>query len=183
MTELRTSRLLLRQWRDSDLEPFAAMGADPEVMRFFPRTLTREESDDLAARSHAHIEQHGFGPWALEVVDGPPFIGFVGLAVPGFKAYKSPGVNVSWRLARPHWGRGSASEAARAALQFGFYTLRLEEVRAWAALANEASLRLLTRLGMSRDPALDFDHPTHPPGHLGRQHGLFSLPRSGFSGF
>ena len=127
MTDLRTARLVLRQWREADLEPFAALNADPEVMRHFPARLTRAGSDALAEGARAMIAKRGWGLWAVEVVEGAPFIGFVGLAEPHFEAHFTPAVEVGWRLARDHWGKGYATEGARAAVGFGFAELGLEE--------------------------------------------------------
>ena len=107
---VRTERLLLRRWRPSDLAPFAALNADPRVMRYFPSTLSRAESDAFAERIEAHFAEHGFGLWAVEILDGAPFIGFVGLSVPRFEAPFTPCVEVGWRLAAEYWGRGYAPE-------------------------------------------------------------------------
>ncbi|HZD88425.1 MAG TPA: GNAT family N-acetyltransferase [Gaiellaceae bacterium] len=175
MAELRTERLLLRQWRDSDLEPFAALNADPETMRFFPAPLAREESDAIAERARRHLEEEGWGLWAVEVAGGPPFAGFVGLARPSFEAHFTPAVEVGWRLAREHWGNGYATEAGRAALAFAFVELGLAEVVSFTSKLNAPSWRVMERLGMARDPEDDFDHPRLPPGHPLRPHVLYRL--------
>ncbi len=159
MSELRTERLLLRQWRDSDREPFAELNGDPETMRYFPAPLTREESDALVDRASAHIAEHGWGWWAVEVVGGAPFVGFVGLSVPRFAPDL---VEVGWRLHRDHWGHGYATEAARESLRFGFEDLRLEEIVSFTTVANTPSRRVMERIGMTHDPARDFDHPALP---------------------
>jgi RimJ/RimL family protein N-acetyltransferase len=177
MTELLTARLVLRQWRDADLQPWAALNADPEVMRYFPAPLTREESDALAERSRTAISERGWGLWALEVVDGASFIGFVGLAEPRFDAHFTPAVEVGWRLARDHWGQGYATEAARAAIEFGFGELELTEIVSFTSVVNERSRRVMERLGMTRDPAGDFEHPVVADGLL-RPHVLYRLPRN-----
>src|SRR5438128_1467437 len=117
--ELRTERLLLRRWRDGDREPFAAMNADPAVMEHFPGTLTREQSDATIGRFDREFDERGYGLWAVEAPDAP-FAGFVGLHLAAFDATFTPAVEIGWRLAREHWGRGYATEAARAALAFGF---------------------------------------------------------------
>jgi RimJ/RimL family protein N-acetyltransferase len=175
--ELRTDRLVLRQWRESDLGPFAAVNGDPEAMRYFANTMTREQSDDLAQAVSAHIERRGWGFWAVEVVDGPSFVGCVGLSEPNFEAHFMPAVEVGWRLAREHWGNGYATEAARAAIDFGFGTLGLDEIVAMIAPANAPSRRVAERLGMTHDPADDFDHPLVPDGPL-RRHVLYRLART-----
>jgi RimJ/RimL family protein N-acetyltransferase len=178
MAELRTPRLVLRQWREADLEPFAALNADPEAMRYFPAPLTRAESDALAARARAAIEERGYGWWAVEVVGAAPFIGFIGLAEPSFEAHFTPAVEVGWRLAREHWGKGYATEGARAALAFGFDELALDEIVSFTSVLNEPSWRVMERLGMTHDPAGDFDHPRLPPGHPLRPHVLYRLRRA-----
>jgi RimJ/RimL family protein N-acetyltransferase len=118
--EIRTARVLLRRWRPDDGDPFAAMNADPVVMEHFPAPLSREESDAFAGRIDEHFDRHGFGLWALEVPGVTPFAGFVGLSVPAFAAHFTPCVEIGWRLAAAHWGKGYAVEAARAVLAFGF---------------------------------------------------------------
>ena len=176
MAELVTERLLLRRWRPEDLEPFAACSADPEVMRYFPSTHSREQSDALAREFANGVEQRGWGFWAVEVRDGAPFIGFVGLMQPTFEAHFTPAVEVGWRLGREHWGHGYATEAARASVDFGFEELDLDEIVAVTVPANARSRRVMERLGMTRDPADDFDHPRVPPGPL-KRHVLYRLPR------
>jgi RimJ/RimL family protein N-acetyltransferase len=176
-TPLVTARLLLRGWRPADLEPFAALNADPAVMRFYPSTLARPESDDLAKRIMDEFERRGFGFWAVEIPGHTPFAGFVGLSVPSFEAAFTPCVEAGWRLARQHWGRGYATEAARAALGYAFDVLRLDEVVAFAVPANVASLRVMDRIGMQRDRRGDFEHPRLPAGHPLRAHVLYRIGR------
>lgn len=178
MAELASERLLLRQWLPEDLEPFAAFSADPEAMRYFPATHTREQSDALAREFARAIDERGWGFWAVEVRDGPSFIGFVGLTEPSFDAHFTPAVEVGWRLGREHWGRGYATEAARAAVQYGFGELNLNEIVAITVPANIRSRRVMDRLGMTYDPAGDFDHPRLAEGPL-RRHVLYRLARPG----
>ena len=173
--ELRTERLTLRRWRDADRAPFAQMNADPRVMEFFPAPLSREESDALITRIEAGFDRHGFGLWALEVRETGQLIGFTGLAPPEFEAHFTPAVEVGWRLAAPAWGRGYATEAARAAITFGFERAGLEEIVSMTSALNERSRAVMQRLGMSRDPADDFDHPGIPAGHPLRRHVLYRL--------
>jgi RimJ/RimL family protein N-acetyltransferase len=181
VTDLRTDRLLLRQWRDEDLEPFAELNADPETMRYFPAPPTRAESDALAGRSRRQIDDEGWGLWAVEVDGGAPFVGFVGLSRPSFEEHFTPAVEVGWRLAREHWGHGYATEAGRAALAFGFEKLGLEEIVSFTSVLNEPSWRVMERLGMSHDPADDFEHPRVPAGHPLRPHVLYRLTRAGWA--
>ena len=171
---LASERLVLRPWRDDDAEPFAAMSADPEVMEHYPSVLGRAEADATIARIRAHFARESFGLWALEVPGVAPFVGFTGLARPGFM----PVVEVGWRLARPYWGRGYATEAARAAVAFGFADLALDEIVAFVVPANRRSQAVMDRLGMARDPEADFEHPAIPTGHRLRQHWLYRLSRS-----
>jgi RimJ/RimL family protein N-acetyltransferase len=185
VTEIRTERLLLRQWRDEDLEAFAELNADAETMRFFPSPQSRAESDALAERARRQIGADGWGLWAVEVDGGASFVGFVGLARPSFEEHFTPAVEVGWRLARGHWGRGYATEAARAAVAFGFEELALDEIVSFTSPLNEPSWRVMKRLGMTHDPADDFEHPRVPAGHPLRPHVLYRLPRTAWavSGF
>ncbi len=165
---IRTERLLLRAWTADDREPFAQMNADPRVMEFFPAVLDRAGSDALADRAEAHIARHGWGLWALEVTAGEHrgrFAGFTGLAVPAWEAPFTPCVEIGWRLPAWAWGHGYASEAARAALRFAFTELALPEVVSFTAVPNARSQAVMRRIGMTRDPSGDFDHPGVPDGH------------------
>lgn len=178
LATLRTARLTLRPWRAEDVDAFAALFADPEVMAFLPPVADRAAIEAIAGRIQAHFAAHGFGWWAAEAPGVAPFIGFVGLAHVGFEAPFAPAVEVGWRLARAHWGRGYATEGARAALDFGFGELGLPEVVSLAAAGNARSRRVMERLGMSHDPADDFDHPRLAPGDPLRRHVLYRLSRA-----
>jgi len=178
MRELQTERLRLRRWRTSDLEPFAALNADPRVMEHFPSTLSREESDAYAARIIAQGDALGFGLWAAEIPGVTPFAGFVGLSVPGFEAHFTPCVEIGWRLAAEYWGRGYATEAARAALAFGFDAVGLDEIVSITTPGNQRSRRVMERIGLTRDAEDDFDHPLLPAGHPLRRHVLYRRRRS-----
>jgi RimJ/RimL family protein N-acetyltransferase len=176
--ELHTERLLLRHWRLADREPFAAMNADPRVMEYFPSTLSREESDGSAAKIEAHFEEHGFGIWALEIVEARAFAGVVGLWVPRFEAHFTPCVEIGWRMAREYWNQGYATEGARAVLQFGFETREMSEIVSFTVPGNLPSRRVMEKLGMTRNPADDFDHPSLPEGHPLRRHVLYRKARA-----
>ncbi|HEU4407838.1 MAG TPA: GNAT family N-acetyltransferase [Polyangiaceae bacterium] len=171
--ELRTPRLLLRPWREGDRAPFATLNADPQVVEFLPGPLSRDESDALVDRIVEHFARHGFGLWAVEAPGAEPFVGMVGLSVPSFEAHFTPCVEVGWRLDARCWGRGYASEAAAEALRFGFEQLGLREIVSFTVPANLRSRRVMERLGMTRDPADDFDHPRLPEGHGLRRHVLY----------
>jgi RimJ/RimL family protein N-acetyltransferase len=159
LVEPRTERLWLRQWREADWPPFAALNADPEVMRHFPSTLTEAESTAFAYRNAALLEVRGYGLWAVEERAIGDFVGMVGLNRPQWDAPFTPCTEVGWRLARSAWGKGYATEAARAALAVAFGPLRLPEVVSFTVVANTPSRAVMERLGMTRDPAEDFDHP------------------------
>lgn len=179
--ELRTERLLLRGWQDADRAPFAAMSADPEVMRFFPSPLDASASDAAIDRMVAHWDEHGFGLWAVERLADGTFLGFTGIWRPLFQAHFTPAVEVGWRLARHAWGHGYATEAAAAAIAYGFDVVGLEEIVSFTVPANERSWRVMERLGMTRDPADDFDHPRLPPGHPLQRHVLYRLRRDAWA--
>jgi RimJ/RimL family protein N-acetyltransferase len=172
---ITTPRLVLRPWRDSDLAPFAALNADLRVMEFFPKVLDRAESDAAAARIRDHFDRHGFGLWVVDVQGVADCIGFVGIGVPRIETLFTPCVEIGWRLAFEHWGRGYATEGARAALEFGFATLRLNEIVSDTVPANLRSRRVMERLGMRHSPDEDFDHPLLPEGHPLRRHVLYRL--------
>ena len=172
--ELRTERLLLRRWRDADLEPFAALNADPAVMEHFPAVHDRSRSDAAARRFEQHLEQHGWGVWAVERLDTGEFIGFTGLTPVPDDLPLSPGVEIGWRLAHAHWGRGFAPEAARAGLRVAFASLGLPEVVSFTSHANDRSQSVMRSIGLRRRPAADFDHPRFPD-WPGRRHVVYAV--------
>jgi RimJ/RimL family protein N-acetyltransferase len=175
--EIRTDRLMLRGWRHADRGPFAELNADPQVAEFLGGPLDRDGSDALVDRILVRWDSDGHGLWAVERVEDGRFLGFVGLAAPSFDAVFSPCVEVGWRLAREAWGRGYATEAAWAALRFGFVELDLDEIVSFTTVANVRSRAVMERLGMTRDPVDDFDHPSFPDGHPIRPHVLYRLRR------
>jgi len=177
MSELNTPRLWLRQWRTSDLEPFAALNADPLVMEFMPGCLSSAESDALARRSEAEIARQGWGFWAVERRESGVFVGFVGLHVPSFEAPFTPCVEIGWRLERSSWGQGFATEAGRECLRFAFESLSLEAVVSFTVPLNRRSRAVMERLGMCHDALGEFDHPRLPAGHPLRRHVLYRLRR------
>jgi ribosomal-protein-alanine N-acetyltransferase len=179
--KLSTERLLLRRWSARDRAPFAELNADPEVMRYFPAPLTQQESDALADRIEAGLAREGWGLWALEQRSSGQFLGFTGLARPGFEAHFTPAVEIGWRLARNAWGQGLATEAARAAARFAFEELELPALVSFTPASNARSRAVMRRLGMSHDAVGDFDHPALPVAHPLRRHVLYRLPRGDFS--
>ncbi len=170
---IQTERLLLRSWRAGDRDPYYRMNSDPLVMRFFPALLTREQSDAVADRIEAQLARRGFTFYAAELRETESFIGFIGLSAPGFM----PGVEIGWRLAPQYWNRGLATEGARAVLRYAFENLALDEVVAFTVPANLPSRRVMEKLGMTHDPARDFDHPHVPEGHPLRRHVLYRISK------
>jgi len=177
--ELRTERLLLRPWRESDRDPFAALNADPVVMELFPATLSRSESDALVDTILDRWARGRPSLWAVEVPGRDPFIGFVGLLEPSFHAQFTPCVEIGWRLGAAHWGHGYAPEGARAALEFGFEVLGLDEIVSFTSASNVRSRRVMEKIGMTHDPADDFDHPKVPLDHPLNRHVLYRLGARG----
>jgi RimJ/RimL family protein N-acetyltransferase len=175
--ELETERLRMRVWRDADRAPFAAMNADPEVMRHFPETLDAARSNASVDGWLAQFAAQGWSNWALERRADGTFLGFVGLSVPRRSFPFSPCVEVGWRLARAHWHRGYATEAARAALRAGFERIGLDRIVSFTTLANAASRAVMVRIGLV-DTGRDFDHPAIPEGHPQRRHCLYAIERA-----
>jgi RimJ/RimL family protein N-acetyltransferase len=174
---LETERLIMRRWQPSDLEPYAALNVDPEVVRHLGPPKTRAESDAMVERFERSFADNGYGPWALEVRETGRFIGFTGLIRHTFEAHFTPAVEVGWRLERAAWGHGYVTEAAREALAYAFITLGLDELVSMTAVGNTRSQAVMTRLGMTRDPADDFAHPAIPPDDPLSAHVLYRLGR------
>lgn len=168
---ISAERLALREWRDSDREPWAAMNADPLVREFFPSVLTRAESDESFDRISSGLVERGWGLWAVE--HEGEFLGFTGLAQPEFR----PEREIGWRFARSAWGHGYATEAARAVLDHAFTALDLPEVVSFTTVANVRSRAVMERIGMVHEPAEDFEHPAIAPGHPQRPHVLYRIRR------
>jgi ribosomal-protein-alanine N-acetyltransferase len=177
---LLTTRLVMRDWTNGDRVPFAELNADAEVMRHFPSTLTAQQSDEMVDRIRSAWVQHGYGLWAVERADTSQFIGFVGLSTPSWAS--APIVEVGWRLAQRHWGYGFASEAATAALGFGFSRLDLpaDEIVSFTTVGNDRSRRVMERIGLTHRPERDFDHPLLGHWH-GCRHVLYALDRAGWA--
>ncbi len=173
--EIHTDRLLLRRWSSADREPFARLNADPRVVEFLPGPMPREQSNAFADSIEAHFETKGFGLWAVEIRHVTPFAGFVGLSIPRFDAHFTPCVEIGWRLDADHWNQGYATEGARAALDFAFRSLQLAEVVSFTVPDNVRSRRVMEKIGMTREPIDDLDHPRLPEGHRLRRHVLYRI--------
>jgi RimJ/RimL family protein N-acetyltransferase len=172
---LETERLILRPWKDADLDAFARLNADSEVMEYFPKLMSREETEAMVARIKARYAEDGFCLWATEEKHSGEFIGFVGLGRPSFEAHFIPCVEIGWRLARPYWGKGYAPEAAKEVLRDGFERCGLQEIVAFTAGTNSKSRRVMEKISMHRDPKDDFMHPALDDGHHLKPHVLYRL--------
>jgi RimJ/RimL family protein N-acetyltransferase len=172
---IETERLLLRNWEKRYREPFARLNSDPRVMEFMPARLSPSESDLLVDRIESHFRQHGFGLYALEMRQERLFIGFAGLSIPPFHAHFTPCVEIGWRLSAEYWGRGLATEAARAVVRHAFESLALDALVSFTVPANIRSRRVMEKIGMTHDPGDDFDHPQLAEGHPLRRHVLYRL--------
>jgi len=175
MVTLTTERLTLRNWKAADREPFARLNGDPRVMEYLGEPLSHKQNDEVVDRIEAHFKTHGFGLCAAELAESGDFIGFIGLAVPAFEAAFTPCVEIGWRLAAEYWGRGLATEGAREVLRYAFEKLKLPELVSMTAVGNERSRHVMEKLGMTRDPEEDFDHPKLPAAHPLRRHVLYRL--------
>ena len=175
---IQTDRLLLRQWREADKVPYAALNADPDVMEHFPSTLTTAQSDEMVDRMASILEDTGRGLWATEVTATGDFIGFIGLSVPRFETSFTPCVEIGWRLAKHAWGHGYAPEGASAVLAYGFEHVELpnNEIVSFTTEANTKSRRVMEKIGLIHDPGRDFDHPLLPD-WSGRRHVLYATTR------
>lgn len=172
---LETERLYLRQWQESDLPEFAKMNADERVMEFFPTILTVENSDKFARENQHSLDNSGIGLFAVEVKNGEPFIGFIGLAIPKFTAHFTPCVEIGWRLAFPHWGKGYATEGANAILKYAFNIIGLQEIVSFTSTVNRRSQAVMRKIGMVNNPSDNFLHPSSliPDGNILKKHVLY----------
>jgi len=172
--ELQTARLTMRQYKECDLPFFAQINADPEVMAYYPNTLDKSESDDLAGYFKDLITRQSWGLWAIEIKEDKQFIGFVGLHKPGYHLSITPCIEIGWRIARSQWGKGLATEAANMALRFAFEQLELNEVYSFTSVTNQKSISLMQRINML-DQKANFEHPIIPKGHNLREHVLYKI--------
>jgi RimJ/RimL family protein N-acetyltransferase len=170
---ISTKRLGLRKWKDSDILPFAEMNADPEVMKYFPNIFSEAETRSMVKRIQSHFGRNGFGLFAVEIKATGEFIGFTGFSIPGFESFFTPCVEIGWRYKKEFWGRGYATEAARACLTYGFETLQLKRIVSFTSPLNVNSERLMKRIGMNY--AGDFDHPLIRKDHVLCRHVLYEI--------
>lgn len=166
-----TNRLGLRRWKDADIAPFAAMGKDAQVMEFFPKTLTAEESGEMIKRIYQHFETYGFGLYAVEKLTTKTFIGFTGFMIPTFTSYFTPCIEIGWRFQKEEWNKGYATEAATACLHYGFNTLQFNQVYSFTSVKNFRSEKVMQKAGMQK--AGEFNHPALPAEHPLCRHVLY----------
>jgi RimJ/RimL family protein N-acetyltransferase len=174
---LETDRLLMREWQEGDLKPFAEMGQDPDVMRYFPKQMSQEDAKQFIAKSNLFLQQKGFTLWATTVKESGQFAGFVGLAEPSYQTHFTPCVEIGWRLAKRFWGHGYATEAAKRVLKYAFEDLNLPEIVSFTSVLNAPSMKVMERIGMSRDTGGDFDHPKIPQDHPLCRHVLYRIKK------
>ena len=174
---IETERLKLRQWKAADRQPFVELNADPEVMEYFPSTVSESDSDQFIQRVTAKIAESGWGFWAVELKETNDFIGFVGLSNPASKLSFNPCTEIGWRLAKMYWGRGYATEAAQAALTFAFENLAISEVVSFTSVQNKRSQSVMKNINIT-DTGQNFIHPSIPLGSELQEHVLFKITRS-----
>jgi 3-dehydroquinate dehydratase/shikimate dehydrogenase len=172
---IETSRLILRPWKDSDLNPFAALNADPRVMKYFPKLMTTEETQTFINVIKSRFDRDGFCFFAAELKETHEFIGMIGLNIPAFTTSFTPCVEIGWRIAFDHWNKGYATEGALACLEYGFRELKLNKILSFTAVENKTSQRIMEKIGMTRVQNGDFDHPNLPEGHPLQRHVLFEI--------
>lgn len=178
MKILETERLLLRTWQDSDLDPMAVIDQDPQVCQYLPGIGNREATAAGIERIKKHYKKHGFSVYAVELKSTQEMIGFIGLSVPSFEAHFMPTVEIAWRLASRHWNKGYATEGAMAVLNYAFLQLNLNEIVSFCVVKNQASRRIMEKIGLHRNPADDFAHPKLPEESPLRAHVLYRLSKA-----
>ena len=170
---LQTSRLILRNWKQNDIEPFAILNSDPRVCEFLPNVLSQEETLTSVIKIQSHFKEHAFGLFAVELISTKTFIGFVGLKYFSFDSHFTPSVELAWRLSWENWGQGLATEAAQKVTQYGFETLGLPEILAITAKNNQRSRRVMEKLGMFTNEDENFLHPLLEYSHPLAEHVLY----------
>lgn len=174
---IETERLTLRQWQESDKAPFAKLNACPDTMKYFPRTFTEEESNAFVDKTMKIIEDKGYGLFAVEDFESEEFLGFVGLNEPNFEAPFTPCLEIGWRLHKDHWGKGYATEAAKAVLALAFERLNIPEIVSFTSSLNVPSLKVMEKIGMQRDHSGDFEHPNVEDGSPLKTHQLYRIKK------
>ena len=176
MIEIVTPRLKLRQWKEEDKEPFFKLNSDPRVMKFMPKLLSKEESDNFVERIKRRFKEDGYSFFAVELIENQTFIGLIGLSIPRFQSFFTPCVEIGWRLAYDYWGKGYATEGAKASLNYGFNELNLSEIVSFTVSKNLRSRQVMERIGMKFID--EFQHPLLPKEHCLSKHVLYKINAS-----
>jgi RimJ/RimL family protein N-acetyltransferase len=177
MKRLETDRLILRHWRENDLTPMIAINQDPKVCDYFPEIGNRDTTIALIDRIIKHDEEHGFSLYAVEIKATHAMIGFLGLMTPSFEAHFTPAIEIGWRLSSQHWNQGFATEGAKAVLEHTFTDLNLNEVVSFTVVSNQASRRVMEKIGMQHHPNDNFDHPKLDVNSPLKRHVLYRLSK------
>ncbi len=178
-TIIETERLILRTWQIEDIEPFALINKDPNVMKYMPSVLTNQESEEFIKKMVLHYNQHGFGPMALTLKNTGVLIGYLGLKNVEIESHFSPNIEIAWRIASEHWNKGYATEGAKACIDYGFHILGFfHEIVSFTVPANLASIKVMEKIGMTRDLKGDFAHPKLPLDHPLSKHVLYRINHS-----
>lgn len=175
VNHIETERLILRSWREEDADVFTAINQDPRVIEFLRGPLSFKDCQDFITKTNRRIAKWGFGLWATTLKNSGELIGFVGLNIPDFESHFTPCIEIGWRLASQHWGKGYATEAAKSVLDVGFKKFVLNEIVAFTVPKNLRSIAVMERIGMKRDLAGDFLHPKLTPNHPLSQHILYRI--------
>lgn len=175
--QLETKRLILREWKDSDIPLYVAMNQDPRVMEFFPELWSEEKTREVVEWNNQHVAENGFGKFAVELKETGEFIGFVGIVKVPFESHFTPAVEIGWRLVSKHFGNGYATEAAKEILRFAFEDLHLKEIVAFTVPQNLPSQNVMKKIGMIRDSNGDFLHPKIAPNHKFANHVLYRIKK------
>lgn len=172
---IETDRLYLRQWAEKDKQEYARLNANPEVMEFFPSVLTAVQSHEQLERLSNDIRRRGYGFFALERKSDGAFLGFTGISHPGFEAPFTPCIEIGWRIDKPYWGNGYATEAAIASLAYAFEWIGVKEVVSSTSIHNQRSEKVMKKIGMKKEN--EFNHPLLPDGHSLQKHVLYKIAR------
>lgn len=178
MRILETDRLTLRPFQATDVGPMALVDQDPQVCQYLPAIGTRASTEAGVQRIIRHYEEYGFSLYAVELKSNREFIGFLGLITPSFQAHFTPAIEIGWRLASKHWNKGYATEGAKAVLHYGFMELNLDKIVSFTVVNNQASRRVMEKIGLHHDPQDDFDHPRLPADSPLQRHVLYKLSKT-----
>jgi len=179
-TIIATPRLILRTWKQEDIDPYFRINQDPKVIEFLRGPLTLDEVNAFVSNVNNQQEKYGYTLWAVEVKQTGTFIGFIGLNYTNWESHFTPAVEIGWRLDSKSWGQGYATEGAKAALDFAFNKMNLQEIVSFTVPDNKRSIQVMERIGLKRDLNGDFEHPKLPKDHRLLKHILYRLTREDY---